>query len=134
MQCGKRRLKFVQPLNRPGLESRIPWSAVRNLTYRSHVQTYICIYYICIYYIYILLYIYIYIYNRIEQCALPVTTIMALWQLVNLGTRCTVYDIHKYTHTHTYTYTHILNRYSKNGFSKTHLQPIKNVFIILTHI
>ena len=32
----------------------------------------------------------IYIYNRIEQCALPVTTIMALWQLVNLGTRCTV--------------------------------------------
>ena len=33
---------------------------------------------------------YIYIYNRIEQCALPVTTIMALWQLVNLGTRCTV--------------------------------------------
>ena len=33
-----------------------------------------------------------YIYNRIEQCALPVTTIniMALWQLVNLGTRCTV--------------------------------------------
>ena len=36
------------------------------------------------------IYIYIYIYNRIEQCALPVTTIMALWQLVNLGTRCTV--------------------------------------------
>ena len=35
-------------------------------------------------------FIYIYIYNRIEQCALPVTTIMALWQLVNLGTRCTV--------------------------------------------
>ena len=32
---------------------------------------------------------YIYIY-RIEQCALPVTTILALWQLVNLGTRCTV--------------------------------------------
>ena len=31
--------------------------------------------------------IYIYI---IEQCALPVITIMALWQLVNLGTRCTV--------------------------------------------
>ena len=30
------------------------------------------------------------IYNRIEQCALSVTTIMALWQLVNLGTRCTV--------------------------------------------
>ena len=29
-------------------------------------------------------------YNRIEQCALPVTTIMALWQLVNLGTPCTV--------------------------------------------
>ena len=26
----------------------------------------------------------------IEQCALPVTTIMALWQLVNLGTRCTI--------------------------------------------
>ena len=42
-------------------------------------------------YIYIYnIYIYIYIYNRIEQCALPVTTIMALWQLVNLGTRCTV--------------------------------------------
>ena len=34
--------------------------------------------------------IYKYIYNRKEQCALPVTTIMALWQLVNLGTRCTV--------------------------------------------
>ena len=43
--------------------------------------------------------IYMYIYNRIEQCALPVTIIiiiiiiiiiMALWQLVNLGTRCTV--------------------------------------------
>ena len=34
--------------------------------------------------------IYIYIYNRIERSALPVTTIMALWQLVNLGTRCTV--------------------------------------------
>ena len=31
----------------------------------------------------------IYIYT-IEQCALPVTTIMTLWQLVNLGTRCTV--------------------------------------------
>ena len=31
----------------------------------------------------------IYIYTN-EQCALPVTTIMALlWQLVNLGTRCT---------------------------------------------
>ena len=36
------------------------------------------------------LYIYIYIHNRIKQCALPVTTIMVLWQLVNLGTRCTV--------------------------------------------
>ena len=35
-------------------------------------------------------YIVINIYNRIEQCALPVTTIMALWQLVNLGRRCTV--------------------------------------------
>ena len=31
----------------------------------------------------------IYIYT-IEQCTLPVTTIMALWQFVNLGTRCTV--------------------------------------------
>ena len=30
--------------------------------------------------------IYMYVYNIIEQCALPVTTIMALWQLVNLGT------------------------------------------------
>ena len=38
----------------------------------------------------IYIYIYIYIHNKIEQCALPVTTIMALWQLVNLGTRCTV--------------------------------------------
>ena len=36
------------------------------------------------------IYVYIYIYNRIEQCTLPVTTIMALWQLVNLGRRCTV--------------------------------------------
>ena len=25
------------------------------------------------------------------QCALPVVTIMALWQLLNLGTGCTVY-------------------------------------------
>ena len=39
---------------------------------------------------YIYIYIYNTIYNRKEQCALPVTTIMALWQLVNLGTRCTV--------------------------------------------
>ena len=37
-----------------------------------------------------MLVVYIYIHNKIEQCALPVTTIMALWQLVNLGTRCTV--------------------------------------------
>ena len=34
-------------------------------------------------------YIHTYTHNRIE-CALPVTTIMALWQLVNVGTRCTV--------------------------------------------
>ena len=42
-------------------------------------------------YNYIIIYNYItyYIYT-IEQCALLVTTIMALWQLVNLGTRCTV--------------------------------------------
>ena len=39
---------------------------------------------------FVYIYIYIYIYNRIEQCALLVTTIMALWRLVNLGTRCTV--------------------------------------------
>ena len=25
------------------------------------------------------------------QCALPVVTIMVLWQLLNLGTGCTVY-------------------------------------------
>ena len=49
--------------------------------------------YVCIY-----IYIYIckYIYNRKEQCALPVTTIMALWQLVNLGTRCTVIYVYVY--------------------------------------
>ena len=41
------------------------------------------------------IYIYIYIHNRIEQCALPVTTIMALWQLANLGRRCTIYDVPK---------------------------------------
>ena len=41
-------------------------------------------------FLYIYIYIYTHIYNRIEQCALQVTTIMALWQLVNLGTRCTV--------------------------------------------
>ena len=35
--------------------------------------------------------IYIYIYVcRIVQCALLVTIIMALWQLANLGTQCTV--------------------------------------------
>ena len=39
---------------------------------------------------YVCMYVCVYIYNRLEQCALPVTTIMALWQLVNLGTRCTV--------------------------------------------
>ena len=39
---------------------------------------------------YIDTYIYTYTCNRIEQCALPFTTIVALWQLVNLGTRCMV--------------------------------------------
>ena len=38
---------------------------------------------------YIIKYIYIYIQLCI-QCALPVVTIMALWQLLNLGTGCTV--------------------------------------------
>ena len=45
---------------------------------------------LCIYVKIITMYIYIYTHNRIEKCALPVATIMALWQLVNLGTRCTV--------------------------------------------
>ena len=40
--------------------------------------------------IYIYTHTHTHTHNRIQQCALPVTTIMALWQLVNLGTRCTV--------------------------------------------
>ena len=35
--------------------------------------------------------VYTYIYNKIEQPALSVTTIMALWQLVHLGTQCKNY-------------------------------------------
>ena len=56
-----------------------------------YISIYVCVCVcvcVCIY-IYIYIYIHthtIYIYNRIEQCALLVTTIMALRQLVTLGT------------------------------------------------
>ena len=79
------------------------------VTYNWEINIYLCIYkymYIYniyniynilyvynIYNIYNILYVYIYIYIHIQswimkQCALPVVTKMALWQLMHLGTRC----------------------------------------------
>ena len=44
--------------------------------------------YVCIYiYVYAYIYIYIYIYMQSgKECALPVITTMALWQLMHLAT------------------------------------------------
>ena len=64
--------------------------------------------------------IYIYTYNRIEQCALPVTTIMALWQLVNLGTRCTV------THCRIALWSH---QSAQTASSERCIMQIVNVFL-----
>ena len=70
-------------------------------------------------------YIWSIIYNRIDQCALPVTTIMALWQLVNLDTRCTV------THCRIALWSH---QSAQTASSERCIMQIVNVSLIYIYI
>ena len=78
--------------------------------YFACVPIYVYVYIYMYVYIYIYMHIYIYIYMHIyiymqpwKQCALPVISIMVLWQLMHLGTWCTVKSctqVHELTQSH----------------------------------
>ena len=64
-----------------------------------HVSTVVCVCVCVCVCIDIYIYIYIYIYVIIlswKQCALPIITTMALWQIMHLGTQCTLIYIYIY--------------------------------------
>ena len=73
------------------------------------------------------IYIYIYIYTICTiciQCALPVVTIMALWQLLNLGTGCTV------THCWIALWSH---KSAQTASSERSIMPIVNTYYEALH-